>query len=115
MEAMKFENGMIVNLAQSLTSVAKLNNQLNMSPTLKARGKPLNKTEIEDTVFSQFPPKASPEANLYDRAIKIYEKQKEFQGFKMKELNKPNVVFHAHIEAMDDQVAVSRYPIEKQM
>ena len=33
----------------------------------------------------------------------------------MKELNKPNEVFHAHIEAMDDQVAVSRYPIEKQM
>ena len=33
----------------------------------------------------------------------------------MKELSKPTEVFHAHIEAMDDKVAVSRYPIEKQI
>ena len=48
-----------------------------MSPTLKARRKPLNKTEIEDTVHAQFPPKSSHAANMYDRAIKIYERQKE--------------------------------------
>ena len=86
-----------------------------MSPTLKARRKPLNKTEIEDTVHAQFPPKSSHAANMYDRAIKIYEKQKETQGFKMKEMGKPNEVFHAHIEAMDDRIAVSRYPIEMQI
>ena len=86
-----------------------------MSPTLKARRKPLNKTEIEDTVHAQFPPKTSQAANMYDRAIKIYEKQKATQGFKMREMGKPDEVFHAHIEAMDDKIAVSRYPLEKQM
>ena len=33
----------------------------------------------------------------------------------MREMGKPNCVFHAHIEAMDDRIAVSRYPIEMQM
>ena len=52
---MQYENGVAVNLASSLSQVARLNNHLDMSPTLKARKKPLTKTELEETVFAQFP------------------------------------------------------------
>ena len=51
-EGLSYEGGVAVNLASSITQVARLNNQLDMSPTLKARKKPLTKTELEETVFA---------------------------------------------------------------
>ena len=113
-DLMQFEGGVAVNLASSITQVAKLNNQLDMSPTLKARRKPLTKTELEETVFSQFPAKESKAASLYDRAIKIYEKQRQMKGIQRRDIGQPKEVFHAHIEAMDDHIAIQRYPLEKQ-
>ena len=110
---MQYEGGVAVNLASSITQVAKLNNQLDMSPTLKARKKPQTKTELEETIFSQFPAKESKQASLYDRAIKIYEKQREMKGIQRRDIGKPKVVFHAHIEAMDDVIEIQRYPLEK--
>ena len=40
LDQIKYENGVAVNVASSITQVARLNNQLDMSPTLKARRKP---------------------------------------------------------------------------
>ena len=111
---MMYEGGVAVNLRTSITQVAKLNNQLDCSPTLKARRKPLTKTELEETVFSQFPSKESKQASLYGRAIKIYERQRELRGIQRRDIGKPKEVFHAHIEAMDDRIEIQRYGRERQ-
>ena len=66
---MTFESGFAVNIASSLSTVSRLNNQIEMSPTMKARTKLSQNAELKEIVLSQFPSKEPKVASLYDRAI----------------------------------------------
>ena len=50
---------------------------------------------------------------MYDRAIKIYERQREQKGIQRRDIGKPKEVFHAHIDAMDDHIEIQRYGLGK--
>ena len=84
-----------------------------MSPTMKARQKSKTKHDFEEMIQNQFPIKVTKETSLYDRAIKIYEMRKKTKGINRRDIGKPNEVFHAHIETMEDNIDIQRYDFER--
>lgn len=51
-EDITFESGFAVNIASSLSTVSRLNNQIDMSPTMKAKTKLSQNAELQEMVLS---------------------------------------------------------------
>lgn len=57
----------------------------------------------------QFPAEHSHKANMYGRAMRLYNESKEKVGIIQADVMKPETMAHFHIEAFGDKIECNRY------
>ena len=67
------------------------------------------KNEILEICEKQFPAEKSHKANMYGRAMLLYNEQKDRKGVNQGDVIKPETMTHFHIEAFGDNIECNRY------